>query len=385
MKLQRIAPFLALFILHALLLTTMSLASQKPIALWDFNQTNDLLRATSGTGSLAVLGGVRAAAASGTGSSDPSTNADFALQLSGFLKQGTGAKTAGLEISASTVGFQSIVLQFDVRATSTASRRIQVLYSTNGPSLMAGPSFTLTVPSVFTNALTADLSHLPDIANNPHLRIHLVSDWEGDAYVGVGGNYSTVGTWRLDHLRLMGVPVGGPPVDPDSGNTHSDSGTAVPPITITGQPMSLTVPEGGGAVFQVSAQGPESLSYQWCLNGQPLPGAIRQELRIAQVYRDHLGLYTVRISNGEGSILSEEASLTLLSDPTVTPTRVEAVPGPGGSIELSWPTRAGSTYSVLRSVGWNGPPVVIAQGLTSGSLTEIPPAGDIFFYWVQVQ
>ena len=178
MKLQRIAPFLALFILHALLLTTMSLASQKPIALWDFNQTNDLLRATSGTGSLAVLGGVRAAAASGTGSSDPSTNADFALQLSGFLKQGTGAKTAGLEISASTVGFQSIVLQFDVRATSTASRRIQVLYSTNGPSLMAGPSFTLTVPSIFTNALTADLSHLPDIANNPHLRIHLVSDWE---------------------------------------------------------------------------------------------------------------------------------------------------------------------------------------------------------------
>jgi hypothetical protein len=174
-------------------------------------------------------------------------------------------------------------------------------------------------------------------------------------------------------------------VDPDSGDTHSDSGTAVPPITITGQPMSLTVPEGGGAVFQVSAQGLEPLSYQWCLNGQPLPGAIRQELRIAQVYRDHLGLYTVRISNGEGSILSEEASLTLLSDPTVTPTRVDAVPGPGGSIQLSWSTRPGRTYSVLRSVGWNGPPVVIAQGLTGGSLTETPPAGDTFFYWVQVQ
>lgn len=385
MKLQRLAPSFALFILHAFLLTTRSLAAQQPVVLWDFNQTNDLLRATSGTGSLAVLGGVRAAAASGTGSSDPSTNADFALQLTGFPKQGTGAKTAGLEISTSTVGFQSIVLQFDVRATTTASRRIQVLYSTNLQSLMAGPSFTLMVPGTFTNALTVDLSNCPDVANNPHLRIHLVSDWEGDAYVGVGGNYSTVGTWRLDHLRLMGVPVGSLPVDSQAGDSHSDPGPVVQPITITGQPVSLMVPEGGGALFQVSAQGLEPLSYQWCLNGQPLPGAIRQELRIAQVYRDHLGLYTVRISNGEGSILSEEASLTFMTDPTVTPTRVEAVPGPGGSIQLSWPTRAGSTYSVLRSVGWDGPPVVIAQGLTGGSLTETPPAGDTFFYWVQVQ
>ena len=142
MKLQHISRILAL-LLAAIPIIPSVLGAQQPIALWDFNQTNDLLRATSGTATLVVLGGLRTAPASGIGSSDPSTNADSALQLTGFPKQGTGARTAGLEIATSTVGFQSVVLRFDVRATSTASRRLQVLYSTDGQTLKSGPAFIL--------------------------------------------------------------------------------------------------------------------------------------------------------------------------------------------------------------------------------------------------
>ena len=116
-----------------------------------------------------------------------------------------------------------------------------------------------------------------------------------------------------------------------------------------------------------------------------MSGATRQELRIAQVSPDHLGLYTVRVSHAEDSLLSEEAALSLLTDPTIRPVRVEAVPGPQGSLRLAWPTRPGSTYSVLRSEGWDGLTTVIATGVTGGSLIETPPAGDQFFYWVQVQ
>ncbi|MCX6859490.1 MAG: hypothetical protein NTX70_04575 [Verrucomicrobia bacterium] len=376
MKLQYITRILAL-LLAAIPIIPSLLCAQQPIALWDFNQTNDLLRATSGSATLAVLGGLRTAPASGIGSSDPSTNADFALQLSGFPKQGTGARSAGLEIATSTVGFQSVVLRFDVRATSTANRRIQVLYSTDGQTLKVGPAFILNGGTTFTNGLTIDFSALPEVANQPQFRVRLVSDWDGDSYVGVAGNYSTVGTWRIDHLRLTGVSSGVQPVDPESEDPAL--------VTIACQPLTLQVPEGGGALFRVAAKGAGPLRYQWCLNGQPLSGAIRQELRIAQVYRDQLGLYTVRVSHAEGSILSEEASLSFLTDPTIHPIRVQAEPGPLGSIRLSWPNRPGSTYSVLRSVGWDGLTSVIATGITGGSFTENPPSGNQFFYWVQIQ
>lgn len=367
--------------LLALLVPAPRALAQQPVALWDFNRTNDLLQATSGAASsnatLAVLGGLRVAPASGTGSSDPATDSDFALQLSGFPKQGTGARTAGLEIVASTVGFRSIVLKFDVRATGTASRRLQVLYSTDGQNLVAGPAFTLGGGSVFTNGLTVDFSGLPGAADNPGFRVRLVSDWDGEGFVGAGGNYSTVGTWRIDHLQLIGLPLADPPADTRPESPASPS--------VTAQPRSLQVPEGGGALFRVAALGSGPLRYQWCVDGRPLPGATRQELRIAQVYRDHLGLYTVRVSDDQGSVLSEEAALTLATDPTVLPTRVQAEPGSGGSIRLAWPTRPGATYSVLRAKGLEGLPVVIARGITGGSLADTPPEGGSFLYWVEIQ
>ena len=194
------------------------------------------------------------------------------------------------------MGFQSVVLRFDVRATSTASRRLQVLYSTDGQTLKAGPAFTLNGGTSFTNGLTVDFSTLPEVANQPELRIRLVSDWDGDSYVGAAGNYSTVGTWRMDHLRLMGVYSGVQPVDPESENPAR--------VTITGQPLSLQVPDGGGALFRVAAKGAGPLNYQWCLNGQPVSGATRPESRIAQVSQEHLGFYTVRAPPAEGSVPS---------------------------------------------------------------------------------
>jgi len=353
-------------------------AGEQMIARWDFNQTNDLLRATSGAATLSVLGGLRVAAASGTGSSDPATVPDFALQLSGFPKQGTAARSAGLEVVASTVGFESVVLRFDLRPTGTASRRLQVLYSVDGVSLLEGPAFVIAAGGVFTNGLAVDLSGVPGAVGNPSLRLRLVSDWDGDGYAGVAGAYGTTGTWRIDHLRLAGSASGDPanPVGPAE---------ATDPIVLTSQPRSLEVPEGGGALFRVAALGRGPLTYQWCLDGRPLPGANRQELRIAQVYQEHLGLYTVRIHDGADSVLSDEASLSLLTDPTILPTRVQAEPGPGGSIRLSWNTRPGGIATLLRSQRWDGAPVEIGRGLTGGSLEDRPPVGGPYFYWVELR
>lgn len=349
----------------------------QPIARWQFNQTNELLRASPGDATLSVLGGLRIAPASGSGSSDPATNSDFALQLSGFPKPGSPARTAGLEITASTAGFRDVALRFDVRASSTASRRLRVLYSTDGHSLSEGPAFDLPGGSTFTNGLTVDFSGIAGVGDNPTFRVRLVSDWDGEAYAGAGGNYSSAGTWRIDHLRLLGTPS----ADAAEGPAPGDPQGA---IILTAQPRSLEVPEGGGALFRVAALGRGPLSYQWCLDGRPLHGANRRELRIAQVYRDHVGLYTVRISDGRHSILSEEASLSFLDDPTILPIRVLAEPGPRGSIRLNWSTPPGAAGTLLRSQGWDGLPVVIGRGLTGGTLEDTPPVGGPYFYWVEL-
>jgi len=353
-------------------------AAERVIAGWDFNQTNDLLRATSGAGTLSVLGGLRVAPASGAGSGDPATSPDLALQLSGFPKQGTAARSAGVEVSASTVGFQAVVLRFDLRPTSTASRRLQVLYSVDGRTLVDGPFLVAGAGGAFTNGLTVDFSGVDGVAGNPSFRVRLVSDWEGDGYVGAGGTYGTAGTWRIDHLRLTGR-ASGDPADP------LQPGEATGPIVLTAQPRPLEVPEGGGALFRVAALGSGPLTYQWSLDGRPLPGATRQELRIAQVYQEHLGIYTVRVHDGDRSVLSDEASLALLTDPTVLPTRVRAEPGPAGAIRLSWDTRPGVASTLLRSHGWDGIPVVIGRGLTGGSLDDRPPVGGPWFYWVELR
>ena len=92
-----------------------------------------------------------------------------------------------------------------------------------------------------------------------------------------------------------------------AGGFHSVALRGAGPL-ITSQPVSKTVIAGAAVSFAVAATG-SNLSYQWQFNGADLPGQTAAILSIAEADRPHAGVYTVRVSNANGSTLSANAVL----------------------------------------------------------------------------
>ena len=300
---------------RALLALALSLAgafsstAQTLIAQWDFNNTNAPLAVTTGNGLLTTIGGVTLTSVSGSGSSDPATSPDQAINLAAFPAQGANPRTAGLEIAVGTSGFRDIVLKFDFRASNTGSRKVQVLYSVNGVDYSDGPVFTITAGAVFTNGLTANFSAIAAANDNPQFKVRIVSDFDGAAYAAVSGTYGTAGTWRFDYITLSGNPSGGAPVAP----------------TITGQPQDLTAFIGGTAQFGVAVSGSAPFSFQWLRNGQRIDGATSQSLVLTNITVTSQARFSVVVTNAIGRATSEEAALTVVPDPTTVGTPIATV------------------------------------------------------------
>ena len=87
-------------------------------------------------------------------------------------------------------------------------------------------------------------------------------------------------------------------------------------VTITRHPQSLTVAPRSGVIFSVEAQGAPPLSYQWLLNGAPVPGATNALLSLTNVDASRTGSYTVAITSSAATATSDAAILTLSNTPT---------------------------------------------------------------------
>lgn len=107
---------------------------------------------------------------------------------------------------------------------------------------------------------------------------------------------------------------------------YREEGTA--PV-ITTQPASRRVAPGLSATFTVSASGAGALSYQWQRDGMELPGETGATLTLKELEEEDSGAQVrVRVSNGSGSVLSEEALLTVRRD---TPPFAELFAPPEGT------------------------------------------------------
>jgi hypothetical protein len=66
--------------------------------------------------------------------------------------------------------------------------------------------------------------------------------------------------------------------------------------------------------FEVTAGGIAPLSYQWYFNGTNLPGgATNDSLTLENVQTNDAGGYSVVITNVAGSVISSNATLTVMS------------------------------------------------------------------------
>jgi alpha-tubulin suppressor-like RCC1 family protein len=93
-------------------------------------------------------------------------------------------------------------------------------------------------------------------------------------------------------------------------------GAAVPPCILT-HPMSKAANIGDDIQFSVVAIGQLPFSYQWQFNGVDIPGATKDTLSLASVQAAAAGTYTVKVSNGLGSVVSNPATLTVGVPPGV--------------------------------------------------------------------
>ena len=107
---------------------------------------------------------------------------------------------------------------------------------------------------------------------------------------------------------------------------------------ITQPPAATTVLVGGTAQFSVVATGQAPLTYHWQFNGTNLPGATNAALMLTNVQTGMGGNYTVRVSNGLGSVVSPAVALSVfgpLDGPAITSQPISSTNFVGETVEFS--------------------------------------------------
>lgn len=100
-------------------------------------------------------------------------------------------------------------------------------------------------------------------------------------------------------------------------DTLANSGVSAP--VITAQPTNQTVTAPNSATFSVTATG-DSLAYQWRLNGTNIGGANSATYNTGATTTADTGkVYSVVVSNGGGSVTSNNATLTVNAAADTTP------------------------------------------------------------------
>jgi hypothetical protein len=93
---------------------------------------------------------------------------------------------------------------------------------------------------------------------------------------------------------------------------------AGPPV-IYQQPQSTTRFAGDPVTLTVSPGGSTPLSFQWKLNGNPIPGATLGNFTVSQASISNAGTYTCTITNRLGGpVVSSNAVLTIVPTPTIS-------------------------------------------------------------------
>lgn len=131
--------------------------------------------------------------------------------------------------------------------------------------------------------------------------------------------------------------------------------------SIVQQPQSQTVAEHGSVTFSVIPGGTPPFTYEWYKNNAVVPGATGPSLTLNDVsFADNNAKFKVRVTNAQGSAISDEVTLTVQQD-VVAPTIVYA--------------RGSDTFDTVtigfsEPVAITGATFVIDKGLSVTSTTQ---------------
>lgn len=163
--------------------------------------------------------------------------------------------------------------------------------------------------------------------------------------------------------------------------TVNGSGTAP---TIARQPADQSVLPGRTATFVVTASGNGPLTYQWRHNGIALPGATSPLLVINNAQDNHIGEYTVEVSNAHGAVGSVPARLAILVAATITDFSWSPA-----MATISFETLVDLEYTVqytdsLSPPNWISLETIAGTGATV-TITDLSPASSTRFYRIRAE
>lgn len=202
-----------------------------------------------------------------------------------------------------------------------------------------------TAQSVITPAsigLPAAIPHNPVIVSNilflswyqNGIQVFDISDRTRPVRIGAYDTYLTSitsdfqGNWGvypflgLDKVLLSDIQSGLWIMDASDVLTASNRSA---PLLIK-SPVSQLVDQGSSVTFTADFTG-SPLSYEWRLNGYPIPGATNSSYIIPNAQPEHSGAYTVRAFNDYGSVVSAAANLSLVlsNEPPIITAHPESV------------------------------------------------------------
>ncbi len=206
-------------------------AHAEVITQWSFNSaTPDGATGTGsalpsvGAGSLALIGGVtNPSFNSGVGSSDPAASDNSGLQTTTYGAQGSGNKTRGIEVKASSVGFENVVFSYDLRHSNTSSRHELAQYSLDGVNFIDYAVFDGSLGDTWFKARTIDLSSIAGADNNANLAFRVVATFapgtSGYLASDATKTFAGSGTWRFDMVTVSGSTLAVTPAVPEPSST----------------------------------------------------------------------------------------------------------------------------------------------------------------------
>ncbi len=181
--------------------------------------------------------------------------------------------------------------------------------------------------------------------------------------------YPTNYSGRLDELAIYNRALSATEIQ--AIHKVGASGRCWPPVApqIVHQPMDQKVWVGRSVAFEVAATGGEPLRYQWKFNGSTMPGETTAFLTIGNAVPAAAGSYSVEVSNLWRSVISSNATLTVLTDCLETPSGL-----------VSWFAGEGKCLRLWVSTnhGVMSPTVVFAGGMVDRAFEFVLgiPCGD---------
>jgi hypothetical protein len=159
--------------------------------------------------------------------------------------------------------------------------------------------------------------------------------------------------------------------------------TPVPP-GVSAQPQSQTVTAPATATFSVTATGDAPLAYQWRRNGSDIQNATAASYTSpATNTTDSGSLFTVRVSNTAGNILSNAAVLTVNAPPVpdfgLAAASTSITSGSSGLATVNVTRTNGHTAAITLGIQANAQNITgngtIASSASSGVLSIVIPVG----------